>query len=653
MRFKCLPAFILLALLASCGPQSFDFAQGRPAPVTTAISTPIAAASAPITAVPHAQEIRFALIGSVTNANVWALFDAKGYSYNNYAVRSGYWPRLYQLSIPDRQFEPMAASGAPSPIQQEGSFYTAVVPLRADLKWTDGSLFTADDVAFTVNTVLSFQLGFDWRDYYNSDYLDHAEAVDAHTVKFYFKKQPNVGVWQYGALQGPVVQRAFWSSKVAASAALLPPADLALQIEALKAKADDLQKQYDALLATPIPPNQIQQMQLNLNRRLSDLNQANADLAKAQSNYDTAMNAARDSLYALEDKNEPTLGDWIPAGEENGEWVNKANPDHPFNAPKFDNAIYKTYSSEEDAVRALQSGQVDGVLNQNGISAKIVPDLQKDNSFQIVFNADRSVRFLVINQTRQPLADPALRRAMDCVLDRATIAQAIMAVPLESFVQPGAGIWYNSQALGACAGQAGSSQLEQAVAILKSAGYTWKQEPPDRSAGQGLALPNGNAFPAIGLMVSSSDSSEMSAASYVEQRAHLLGLPLTVTPAAPDQINYAVFSSRQFDVAILGWRVSESPGYLCDWFEAGNPFGYQSDRLRSACEALNSTGDLSAAQKDVYEIQSILAQDLPFIPLYSGITYDAYRNIFYPFDQVLGGLSGIYGAPSLAIPAPQ
>ena len=162
------------------------------------------------------------MIGNVTPVNVWALFDAKGYSYNNYAVMSGYWSRLYQLSIPDRSFETMAASGMPSLFVQEGNLYAATVPLRSDLKWTDGTPFTADDVAFTVNTAVSFQLGFDWHDFYNPDFIDHAEAVDAHTVKFYFKKQPNVGVWQYGALQGPIVQKAYWESKVSASAALLP-----------------------------------------------------------------------------------------------------------------------------------------------------------------------------------------------------------------------------------------------------------------------------------------------------------------------------------------------------------------------------------------------------------------------------------------------
>jgi ABC-type oligopeptide transport system substrate-binding subunit len=120
----------------------------------------------------------------------------------------------------------------------------------------------------------------------------------------------------------------------------------------------------------------------------------------------------------------------------------------------------------------------------------------------------------------------------------------------------------------------------------------------------------------------------------------------------PERLRYAVFSSHKYDLAILSWRVSEYPGYLCDWFKDGNPFGYHSNYLQSSCEALNSTGDLTTAQQDVFGIQSTLVHDLPFIPLYSNTTYDAYRSIRYPFTEVQDGLSGIYGAPSLAIPAP-
>ncbi len=265
-----------MILLASCStPKSIPLPGNIAAP--TAASTSTAPRS----------EIRFALIGDVTNANVWALFDTTGYSYNNYAVRSGYWPRLYRLSIPGRQFEAAAASAMPSSVQHEGNFYTATVPLRTDLTWTDGSPLTAEDVAFTVNTALAFQLGFDWHDYYNPDWLDHAEALDAHTVKFYFKKMPNVGVWQYGALQGPVVQKAYWYPKVADSVALLPSANLRSNMETLKTQVDQLQKRVDSIIqAIALPTttkDEARQMQLGLTHQQGDLSKAINELSKAQS----------------------------------------------------------------------------------------------------------------------------------------------------------------------------------------------------------------------------------------------------------------------------------------------------------------------------------------------------------------------------------
>ncbi len=79
---------------------------------------------------------------------------------------------------------------------------------------------------------------------------------------------------------------------------------------------------------------------------------------------------------------------------------------------------------------------------------------------------------------------------------------------------------------------------------------------------------------------------------------------------------------------------------------------YNGGRLTSACEAWGQTADLEQAKVHVSEIQSILMDDLPLIPLYADVRYDAYRNVRYPFDDVVDGLSGLYGAPGLAIPIP-
>ena len=161
---------LLAALLAACGP----------GPVTLTPSTPTAMPA------PEIDELRFGVVGQARDVNLWALFDQEGAGYANYALMSAYWPRLYTLSIPDRQFIPQSAQGMPAPVALEGGEYIGTVKLRPDLRWTDSSPFTAEDVAFTVNTSLSFRLGFDWKAYYDFDVLAHAEAVDALTVRFHF-----------------------------------------------------------------------------------------------------------------------------------------------------------------------------------------------------------------------------------------------------------------------------------------------------------------------------------------------------------------------------------------------------------------------------------------------------------------------------------
>jgi hypothetical protein len=45
-------------------------------------------------------------------------------------------------------------------------------------------------------------------------------------------------------------------------------------------------------------------------------------------------------------------------------------------------------------------------------------------------------------------------------------------------------------------------------------------------------------------------------------------------------------------------------------------------------------------------------EDLPFIPLYLQMEFENRLNVTYPFDYVLNGLSGLYGAPAQAIPLP-
>ena len=110
--------------------------------------------------------------------------------------------------------------------------------LQPGLVWTDGSAFTAADVAFTVNTVLQFRLGFNWREAYNPDVLDRAEPLDDFTVQFYFKTKPTIADWQYGALQGPIVNRAYWQPRIDDALNLRPEESLLTSVQELETELD-------------------------------------------------------------------------------------------------------------------------------------------------------------------------------------------------------------------------------------------------------------------------------------------------------------------------------------------------------------------------------------------------------------------------------
>ncbi|MDO9301445.1 MAG: ABC transporter substrate-binding protein, partial [Anaerolineales bacterium] len=477
----------------SCAPQLDSAPTSIPSPTEEAPSLPA-----------HAPEIRFALIGKPHSVNVWQLFDESGASYIDYALRSEYWPRLYHLAPQDSSFQPYAAEGLPSEMTQDGGLYFATVKLRPNLKWTDGSSFTAEDVALTVNTALAFELGYDWSAHYPREYLDHAEAVDPLTVKFIFKQKPNVGVWQYGALQGPVVQKSFWEATVKNAANLLPADTLRASID--EARVNLATAQFDfaevsaQVLSLKLEGKQNRKLDGDFLRFQSELTHAQNNLNKLLEEYAAQVKSAQEALFAVADEQEPTLGAWMPDAKNDDVWVNKANPDFPFGAPNFDRSTYRFFEDEKAALTAFQNDEVDFILSPDGIFSD-VPDERA-----LKYNSSDSARFLVINPLNGYLADPAFRSALACMIDRKMLATDILqnkAAPFVSFVLSSQ--WHDANLKDACADMERSARIRYAVKLLKDAGYSWTPEPNSESAGQNLLMSNDEPFPKITLLTPSKE----------------------------------------------------------------------------------------------------------------------------------------------------
>ncbi len=644
---RTLPAVFLCAalLLPACAPR---FSSTGELPALPQASPQVEADSQP--APQTRAEIRFALIGAPREANVWAAFDETGASYADYAPRFDLYPRLYHLVPPDFSFQPLAAQGAPSALSEADGTYFAVVHLRPDLKWSDGSPFTAEDVVFTVQTALAFELGYDWRAAYSPEVLERAETLDPYAVQFVFKRKPNVGEWQYGALQGRLVQKKFWQPRVAAAEALLPPPEFRAEIDLARARLAQAQFDVDNLSAQLRAIRETgggsRDLEIQLAQRKLQLGYAKNNLSKALERYQSALQSARQKLYETNGVGEPTLGVWEFQSKNARAWVNRANPAFPFGKPRFERAVYLFFKTENEALAAFEKNEADFILAPGGISR--APAGTR-------LNPSSSARFLVFHPAKPQFADRAFRAALSCLIDREELVRDVLggkAFPLEGFIVSPQ--WRSPSLSAPCAGMSRSQRTEAAAQMLKDAGYSWKARPAAERAGRGLKTPQGETFPPMVLLApnAETDPQRYAAAQYIAQRAQYLGIPLSVRPAAAEEILYAVFSSQKFDAALLGWRLGEYPQYVCDWFGGGDPYLYAGDSFAAPCAALSAEADLDSARRAFQRLEANLASEQAFIPLFLAARAEAYRGLAYPSAALLNGWSGLYGAPAYAMPAP-
>jgi len=624
MRFA--RSILMIAfLLSACGPVP----QAEPSPVEIATAFPSAS---PTPAPMRAPLLRMAVLGDIQTYNVWTLFDGTGGDYWTHVARWEYWPRLFRLAPRSLAFERVFAAAPPSSFEFDGETYTATVTLREGQLWSDGSTFSAEDVAFTVNTALGFELSGHWRAYYNPQILVHAEAQDDLTVKFTFRSQPGVADWGYGVLQGPIVNKSFWEGKVTQAGVLLPDDELRGQIQQLVKREAEVRVQLDEydlrLSAMNNQTREYETLSREADRIRREWNSLTGNLRVSREKYSQQVSAAQAALFNLDGEGEPTLGTWIFERASGKTFENRVNPDaSPL--PWFDSVVYITFTDQRAAADALTRNDVDLLLTKDGLSPDLASLLTENRDVTVSIAPTSSARFLAINQRNPYLAQKPLRQAIACLLDPGSMPAELAraATSLDSFVLND--FWRNPDARLPCAGQDADARRESAGKLLSGV----------------------NIAPLVLLApATKEDATRAGMAAWIAGVLNDNGIPVDLQFADMDTVIYAVYGKGDYDMAVLGWGLSKFPGYLCDWASEENPFGYYESRVVSMCAALESEPDFEKARGLVWDVQVTLTEDVPLIPLFVEVRYDAWRNLVFPFETILDGPGGSFGAPDFAIP---
>lgn len=615
---------------------------------------------------------RIGIFEDPRSLNYWSYLGPDSSVWTGYVVNDTA-PSLFTLSDQRFDFVPSMAADLVSPVQ-EGEVWTMTVEMVDDAVWSDGTPITANDVVFTHAACIDLELTSNWPNQCMPDsQVGTPEAIDDYTVKFSFNEAPGLGVWNAGVALAPILPEHFWGGTVAEARSF---------IEGVTAPEADCSAE-----------------------ELSD-----ADAAACTA-YSEAFENARKTLYGASGVGAPTGGGYSNETLEAGAFVQRdANPKFYFkdarvleyddgtwvleqpngrrvvlygdesgekildivSGPYADNIILSIYGSQDAAFLALADGEIDYVLNPLGLSRGLKEQAIAGEGIQSISNADYGLFYVAFNMRKEPYSFPEFRQAFDALIDKEFVVDKVLGgvvFPMYSVMPPGNAFWF-TDVENPYIGLSRDERVNEAVSVLKDAGWTWTQEPAwsddiqDVVPGEGLRMPNGQPMPETTILGPGPAYDPIRATfnQWISEWGREMGMPISSELTGFNTILDPVFVDADFDMYILGWGLGNRafPDYFDSFWHSKNDTavsgnfntpGYSNPDYDAMADEFMGTTDLGRAQELVFEMQHMIANDRPYIPLFYKQIEDLIRtNIVLPYSETLGGITQALGFQTDAQP---
>lgn len=588
---------------------------------------------------------KLGIFEDLTTTNYWAYLGPDTTIWNSY-VLSGGKPALYSLS--DQRFDwiPSAATDFPTPVVEETAggttLWTTEVVLKKGMKWSDGNDVTAEDFIFTAHTVRDLELSGNWSSSVDTEFFDHAEALDPYKLKIYFKQKPGLARWQFGLAFMPILSKAFWEPVVE------------------EAKKQGTTVEQQRALYAHVPENEPSAGGYIFEKWE---NGAFAEKVKNLDHYfeDSSIIQYSNGAYF---ESKPGVYDFGAYGDPEGDKV----LDYTV-GPFADSSIYSIFGNQETAVLALKKGDIDFMLNPLGLQRGLQEQLKGQAGLETLENANNGFRYLGFNMRHPPMNIKAFRQAVAILIDKEFLTSTVLqgvAIPMYTTVPEGNGFWYNPNVSLIGKGLSRTERTEEAVKLLKDAGFTWEKEPKVSEngtvevEGKGLKLPNGDPMPDLEILSPSPgyDPLRSTFAIWIERWLNDMGIPAKAKLTDFNVIVEKIADPDGFDIWILGWGLSNFPDYLEAFFHSRhaegdglNRGGYSNPEFDALAEQLLIETDLDAARDQVFKMQEFLADDLPYVVLFTTPLLESYRSdrLTFPYTGTLGGLQSTNGMTSAVV----
>lgn len=656
-RWRFVAILLVFSLVAvACGG---DTAEEEPvveevetteAPATTAAEAE-AASNAP-TGV-----YKMAIFQDPATQNYWNWLDTETDTYSLYQM-TAQTVSLFGISMPNYTLvASMATELVETNVDNGNGTWTYTVPIKQGYEWSDGNAITANDWVFTWDTVNSLGLQGSWLSSWpnncevNPDTgvpfncVTDVTAVDDYTLQITLNNDPGLSIWQYGVASAPALSKAYWEP-------------LATTREDLLAVSG-----AEAPTASAFGYGKIEQGAFYTWTYDADTMYFGGETTY----YSTGgVDIKQDNGVA------PAVNESF--GDVSGEAFTYKN------GPFVGTVEFSIYSDQDAAYLAFENGEVDFVLNPNGVKRATYEKLSRVEGTNVISNFSNGMRYMAFNMRVFPGSDKAFRQAVGCIVDKEFVIDKVlqgvainmdgqMPSALTSWVAPTTGV------LADCDGLSAEERFNKSIGILQDAGWTatdWGSHAggPERpTAPTGLKGPNGESVREDMLLYAPGpgfDPIRSTFSLFVADWMQWLGFDVTARPTGFGVIVDTVFAAgdeecRAWDFYMLGWGLSAFPDHPATFFgttddsciDGGfNTTGFNTPAYPSAefaelllqFEAAKSEGE---AQKISKQIEAILYDEMPYIVLVTTPILEVYNDkLTLPYTSILDGIQGVGGLPT-------
>jgi len=538
----------------------------------------------PIHFVPNAHAknyIKIGLLEEPKTLNIWLATDA----WSSKVLSQIYQP-LYIREPKNLDLTPWLA--AENPVY-DAKALTYTVKMRP-AKWSDGSELTSEDVAFTGHLIKTLKVP---RYLSNWEFIQKIETPDKRTVRFTLREPK--AIFMSRTLTTPIIQKKCW--------------------KAILERVKDLEKPLLEVLKQKIR-NPI-------------------------SSGPFVLKEWHKGAYVFLERNEHFFGQGQEiAGYHLG--------------PHIDGIIFKFFGTSDAAVLALMKGSID--MFWWGLQQGYLADLEEAENVKIYTSEKSALYYVGFNLRKKPFNDIHFRKAVALITDKHFIVKRILqgyALQADSIVPSSNAFWYDPNVPEYGEGLTRDERIRKAYQLLKEAGYTWEDPPVNAEGkvvqGEELRLPDGSEIKRLTILTPPADYDPQRAmvGIMIQEWLKMLGIPTTSKPMPLGSLIQQVKTRHAFDLFVLGYgNLSLDPDYLRNFFvsknnkpKGWNTSGYNNPVFDRIANASADAMDREKRRQLIWEMQEILMQDLPWLPLYTPKLAEGVReDRFTGWINMVGGI---------------